>query len=98
MRSLEVHVFETETDLDDALRSGVALPEQLAMTECQECEELTGICDFGFEPFVVVIDENDRDWALCYECASPMLDYVDAFFPPVTRSHFVMDDEEYEAL
>jgi len=98
MRSLEVHVFETETDLDHALRSGIALPEQLAMTECRECDLTTGICDGDFEPFVVVIDENDQDWILCTDCASPMLDYVDTYFPPVTKSHFSVAGEEYEIL
>jgi hypothetical protein len=99
MRSLEVHVFETDTDLDNALRAGLVLPEQVARTECVECE--APICYSGADgycPFVLIIDENDQDWALCEECASPIVDYVDAFFPPVTKSHFLRehDSEDLE--
>jgi hypothetical protein len=33
---------------------------------------------------------------LCEDCASPIVDYVDAFFPPVVKSHFGPDAEELE--
>lgn len=96
MRSLELHVFETEYDVDIAIQSGTALPEQIAHTECSECEGKVGYGGLdGFEPFVFVIDENDQDWIVCGECASPIIDYVDAFFPPVTRSQFA-DPDEYD--
>jgi hypothetical protein len=97
MRSLEVHVFETDTDLDNALRAGLVLPEQVARTACVDCD--TPICYSStteFCPFVLVVDENDQDWALCEECASPITDYVDVFFPPVTKSHFITDPEDFE--
>lgn len=93
MRSLEVHVFETETDLDIAVRSGVIPPEQVAKTECVQCESPICFSSAEFTSFILVIDENDQDWSLCEECASPIIDYVDAFFPPVTRSHFADPDE-----
>jgi hypothetical protein len=93
MRSLEVHVFETDTDLDSAVRAGVVLPEQVARTECMQCEDPICFSSAEFSAFVLVIDENDQDWTLCEECASPIIDYVDAFFPPVTRSHFADTDE-----
>ena len=35
-----------------------------------------------------MLDENDQDWVLCCECAGPIVDYVDAFFPPVVYSPF----------
>lgn len=95
MRSLEVHVFETDTDLDNALRAGIVLPEQVARTACVQCGE--SVCYSGassFCPFVLVIDENDQDWMLCEDCASPIVDYVDAFFPPVVKSHFLHEDPE----
>lgn len=96
MRSLEVHVFETETDLDNSIRAGIVLPEQIARTECSECEEpISYSTGDSFCPFVLIIDENDQDWSLCEDCASPIVDYVDASFPPVTRSHFEhLDDYE----
>jgi hypothetical protein len=96
MRSLEVHVFETDRDLDLALNAGIILPEQVARTACVECGD--AICYSGrveeFCPFVLIIDENDQDWALCEECASPIVDYVDAFFPPVVKSHFFSSDSD----
>lgn len=96
MRSLEVHLFETEHDVDIAIQSGTALPEQIASTHCTECDQSVGYDgDHAFEPFVFVIDENDQDWVVCSECASPIIDYVDAFFPPVTKSYFA-DPEEFE--
>lgn len=99
MRSLEVHVYERESDLNNSLAAGVVLPEQLAHTKCEECGDPICYSDSfcEFKPFVLVIDENDQDWTLCEECASPIIDYVDAFFPPVTRSHFKdLDDDDLE--
>ena len=94
MRSLEVHLFETEHDVDLAIQSGTALPEQVANTKCSDCDGAVGYgCLDGFEPFVCVIDENDQDWIVCTECAGPIIDYVDAFFPPLTRSRFAVDDD-----
>jgi hypothetical protein len=95
MRSLEVHYFETERDLSLALNSGLVLPEQLARTECAECKDklcYSDVCS-EFTPLVLIVDENDQDWIICDECASPMLDYVDVFFPPVVASHFDDPDE-----
>lgn len=94
MRSLEVHVFETDRDVDLALGAGIVLPEQLAKTACVQCAE--SVCYSGateFHPFVLVIDENDQDWILCENCASAITDYVDSYFPPVVRSHFEDPDE-----
>lgn len=88
MRSLEVHLFETERDVDLAIKSGTALPEQIASTKCIDCNDAAGYDREDFRPFILVIDENDQDWILCCSCAGPILTYVDAFFPPVVRSHF----------
>lgn len=94
MRSLELHLFETDQDVDLAIQSGTALPEQIASTICSECGGYVGFSGPEFEPFVFVIDENDQDWVVCTECAGPIVDYVDAFFPPVTKSHFADEDLE----
>jgi len=94
MRSLEVHLFETERDVDLAIRSGTALPEQIAITRCIDCSDPAGYGAGEFQAFILVIDENDQDWILCCDCAGPILSYVDAFFPPVVRSHFHDLDED----
>jgi hypothetical protein len=96
MRSLEVHLFETETDVDYAIASGTLLPEQLASTKCVDCGERVGYVTTDFEPFVVVIDENDQDWVVCCECSRPIVSHVDAFYPPVTKSHFARIDEHLD--
>lgn len=101
MRSLEVHVFETERDIDLALGAGIVLPEQLASSRCIECADGIGYSSTGpvFGSFVLVIDENDQDWLLCHECASPILSYVDTYFPPVVTSHYLSDDlDDLEAF
>jgi hypothetical protein len=94
MRSLELHLFEEEHDLDLAIQSGTILPEQVASTKCQSCKGSLGFGAVDFEPFIFVIDENDQDWTMCCECAGPIIEYVDAFFPPVVRSHFYGDHED----
>ena len=63
MRSLEVHLLETDTDLGSALKAGLLLPEHLRETACSDCGESIGHAngEDSFEPFCVVIDETDRD-------------------------------------
>jgi hypothetical protein len=97
MRSLEVHVFECDSDLDDALTAGLVLPEQVAYNMCESCDApISYGGGSSFSPFVVVIDENDQDWALCEDCASPIINYVDVFFPPVTTSAFQDHSEDLD--
>jgi hypothetical protein len=98
MRSLELHVIESETDIQLALSSGVLLPEQMVMTECSDCEDLIGLRASSFEPFVVVIDEHDQDWTVCGDCARPIVDYVNAYFPPTVESYYLAPfiDEELD--
>ena len=94
MRSLEMHHFQTERDLSLALTSDLILPEQVAATQCIECEDRVCYSNGNeFIPFVLVVDENDQDWVVCEDCASPILDSVDSFFPPVVKSHFAPDED-----
>lgn len=93
MRSLEMHMFETERDVELAIRSGIVLPEQLASSRCIQCTEGVGYAGPGYLPFLLVIDENDQDWLLCTECAGPVFNYVDAFFPPLVGRTFAADDD-----
>lgn len=74
MRHLELHVLETETDIDLAIQAGVLRTEQLASAECAECGDFVGHASNGFAAFTVVIDETDADWALCLECSAPVVD------------------------
>lgn len=74
MRHLELHVLETETDIDLAIQAGLLNGEQLASADCSECGDLVGHDSSGFSGFAVVIDETDADWTLCLECAAPVID------------------------
>lgn len=89
MRLLEIHMFETEDDITSAIQVGAILPEQLIHSTCIDCKGGVGYAGLDFEPFVIVIDENDQDWLVCCDCAKPVLNYVDSFFPPIVRSHFL---------
>ena len=86
-------MFETERDVEIAIRSGIVLPEQLASSRCIQCTEGVGYAGPGYLPFLLVIDENDQDWLLCTECAGPVFNYVDAFFPPLVGRTFAADDD-----
>jgi hypothetical protein len=89
-----MHMFEVERDVEIAIRSGIVLPEQLASSRCVQCSDGVGYSGPGFCAFLLVIDENDQDWLLCTECAGPIFNYVDAFFPPlVSRNPFAEDDD-----
>lgn len=96
MRSLEVHVFECEDDIGMAILSGTGLPEQLAFTACADCGDPIGSSGGNFEIFVLVIDENDHDWVLCSDCAGPVLNHVNEYFPPVVQSRFLDHDDDLE--
>lgn len=76
MRLLEVYVIETGDDLGSVLQAGILLPEHLADTECSDCGESIGHANGAevFDPFCVVIDESDRDWMICVDCASSVVD------------------------
>ncbi len=86
-------MFETERDVELAIRSGIVLPEQLASSRCIQCSDGVGYSGPEFDAFLLVIDENDQDWLLCTECAGPIFNYVDAFFPPMVKRVFVEDDD-----
>lgn len=76
MRSLEVHIVETASDVDLAIKAGLLEPQHLDYSTCSECDDAIGhvIDDGSFEPFAVVIDVDDADWVVCTDCASPVTD------------------------
>lgn len=75
MRHLEIHVIETEQDIDLALQSGVLTAHRLDASTCSDCQEPIGHNPEldSFEGFAVVIDEFDDDWNTCLDCAMPVL-------------------------
>jgi hypothetical protein len=105
MRSLEVHLVETDADLGSALKAGLLLPQHLTETACSDCGESIGHAGGpdSFEAFCVVIDETDRDWVVCTECAAPVIDgdfrqattTPEVYLAPTTYSR-LLDDEELD--
>lgn len=93
MRSIEVHLIETDDDIDTALASGLLEIADLDATECSACSELVGHVRDRFIPFTLNLDEADIPWFTCVTCAQPILE------PEITSaatSHdalFELDDD-----
>lgn len=75
MRHLEIHVIETDRDIDLAVQAGLLELGQLTASVCVDCDEPVGhSASNGFRPFTIVLEEEDEDWAVCIDCASPVVD------------------------
>lgn len=79
MQHFEVHLLETESDIDLALQSGLLTVDQLDNAECADCGNAVGHSAGNFESFAVVIDEFDQDWATCSDCASSIVEGTSNF-------------------
>ena len=76
MRSLEVHVIENDEDLDEAIQAGIVLQEHLDESECSDCgvEVAHASGTQTFDAFCMVLDDSDRDWLVCLDCASSVVE------------------------
>lgn len=72
MRAIEVHVIETDDDINLALKSGLLEPSDLDELYCDECEETVGHESSEFHEFSVVLYDDDASWLLCADCSSPV--------------------------
>ena len=97
MRSFEIHLFETGSDLELALQGGIVTPERVASTTCSECEEFVAYSGEPdkYIPFALTIDEDDHDWVLCVDCASPILDHSEIFSIADSVDLFTSDDLDF---
>jgi hypothetical protein len=95
MRHIELHLIETDADIDLALLSGILTADQLDSTECAECGEEIGSSEYdgSFLQFAVVLDE-DTQCAICVECASPVLGTDTFATEPYHLETFHEDDLE----
>jgi len=73
MRSLEVHVFETGVDIDLGLQAGLLELDDLDYTQCAECDERVGHVGTDFVEFALTLDDEDRAWFTCGDCAGPVV-------------------------
>ena len=70
MRHIEVHVLETSKDIASANQIGFEVD---ASETCEECYKSVGVSISGkFTPFCFVLDD-EAEWVVCTECASPIL-------------------------
>jgi len=92
MRSIELHVINTASDVDSAIRNGLAEPEELDVAECAACSDEVGHVDGAFLAFVLMLDERDAPWFICYACVEDVIDPQ-----PITDSALsYLDDDDGE--
>lgn len=72
MEHIELHLILRPQDVDAAWNLGLvaSLDEQLF---CEHCEEVVGSYAGQFYPYAVVLDAEDADWVICYECYWPVV-------------------------
>lgn len=105
MRHIELHMLETDSDLDLALQAGLLEPEQLVSTVCSDCDEYVAHVGDEFIPFAVVLDDKDRVWFVCEDCSAPVTDgaievtrevSLEGLIDEEFQSQSLFDDEEFE--
>jgi len=81
MRSIELHVINTASDVDTAIVNGLLEPEQINNgLQCAACSDEVGhitgeLSKFiSFESFALLIDERDVPWLICYACLEDVID------------------------
>jgi hypothetical protein len=93
MRSIELHVIESDEDLDLGLVAGLLEVEDLADDlACTACLEEVGHVTEGFVQFAIVLDHVDR-WFMCMICSADVLDGTTASEEPLLVLGDDADDE-----
>lgn len=97
MRSLEIHVFDTDADLDSGLLSGLLTVDDLDDVECIACLDEVGHVNGAFMSYVTVLDETDQ-WFLCVPCATTVLDSTGTSGITSDSDFYLLDvdDEEFD--
>jgi uncharacterized protein with PIN domain len=74
MRSVEVHLIESNDDIDLGLLAGLLDPEDLTDDlRCSACsDELGNLSVEEFVEFVAILDDK-RTWFLCTTCSDDVL-------------------------
>lgn len=73
MRHVELHIIETDEDINTGLLSGLLSLDDLDILSCIACTDDVGQVDGAFYGFVVAIDHEDLPWYVCTECASDVV-------------------------
>ena len=73
MRAIEVHVIETDDDINLAMLSGLIEIDDLDSMSCDECSEDIGhLADDVFEEFSIAIYSDDTSRFVCSSCSAPI--------------------------
>jgi DNA-directed RNA polymerase subunit RPC12/RpoP len=73
MKSYEVHLIETESDIELADLAG--LTDGIDTYECANCWEAIGALEDGtFEPYVITLTYKDDGYSVCIECSAPVIE------------------------
>lgn len=74
MRSVELHVLETDADCELAILAGLLNEiDDVVDIECTACFEDVGSLNGAYFPFAIVLTDEDQ-WFICTGCASNVLD------------------------
>jgi hypothetical protein len=94
MRSVELHVIETDADVESATIAGLADVGELDDVECAACYEDVGHVNGVFYAYALILDELEQ-WIVCTGCAAPVLE-ADTSTESVTD--LFAADEEFDAF
>ena len=73
MLSFAIHVLESNEDADQARSDGV-FDFSYEEPECTNCGMVIGPLPNGvFLPCAILVDEDSIAWAVCIDCASPLI-------------------------
>lgn len=73
MRNIELHLMDSNGDVDLGVKAGLIEPEEVTDVECDNCRDEVGHVDGAFYPYVVALDDQSH-WNVCEDCASGVLD------------------------
>jgi hypothetical protein len=102
MRSIEIHLLETASDIDTALLNGLLLPSQVNGLRCAACADDVGHVSGGladevyFESFAVLLDERDEAWFVCHSCLEEVIEPIQAVGEKSRYSTLFDEDEEFD--
>lgn len=86
MRNVELHLMDSNGDVDLGVRAGLIEATDTSDPECSNCSDEVGPVDGAFYPYVVALDERNQ-WVVCEDCASPVMESSPTTF-----------DEEFETF
>lgn len=72
MKNIELHLMDSDGDVYLGVQAGLIDVEDTDEPTCLNCAEDVGPIDGAFYPYVVALDDESQ-WVVCEECASPVV-------------------------